>query len=166
MTKRISRVLGSAALVGGLALAGASTANAQVSFRGSFPLPHGRISISAGDPVYQIGSYAPDNCDIYQDPDYGYGFVSDTAFYPVRQYQGRWVVWSAPTRFSGRYDDWRSSRVRVVERNRYDRRDFRTDDRRYSRRDSVRENDRRDDRRDYRSDRNNRSDRNDRWRRN
>jgi hypothetical protein len=152
MTKRISRALGSAVLVGGLAFAATSNANAQVSFRGSFPLPHGRISISAGDPVYQAGSYAPDDCDIYQSPDYGYGFVSDSRFVPVREYNGRWVVTSAPSRFSSRYDDWRSARVyrRADERSRYER----PDDRRYDRRDSrsVR-GDRRDDRRDNRNDR-------------
>jgi hypothetical protein len=151
MTKRISRVLGSAALVGGLAFAATSNANAQVSFRGSFPLPHGRISISAGDPVYQAGSYAPDDCDIYQHPDYGYGFISGTRFVPVREYNGRWVVTSAPTRFSRRYDDWRYARVyrRADERRRYERRDDRRDDRRDWRNDR----DRRDDRRDWRNDR-------------
>ncbi|MDQ6892396.1 MAG: hypothetical protein M3167_06915 [Acidobacteriota bacterium] len=157
MTKRINRVLGSAVLVGGFAFAGASNANAQVSFRGSFPLPHGRISISAGEPFYQAGSYAPDDCDIYQSPDYGYGFVSNSRFVPVREYDGRWVVTSAPARFSTRYDDWRSARVyrRADERNRYERRDGRRDDRR-----DVR-NDRRDWRDDRRDDR--RDNRNDRW---
>jgi len=156
MTKRINRVLGSAVLVGGLALAATSKANAQVSFRGSFPLPHGRISISAGDPVYQAGSYAPDDCDIYQSPDYGYGFVSNSRFVPVREYNGRWIVTSAPARFSSRYDDWRSARVyrRAAERRRYERRDDRRDDRR----------DWRDDRRDNRNDRWHR-DRDDSWRR-
>jgi hypothetical protein len=162
MTKRINRVLGSAVLVGGLAFAVTSNANAQVSFRGSFPLPHGRISISAGDPIYQVGSYAPDNCDIYQDPDYGYGFVSGTAFFPVRAFNGRWVVTSAPTFFSGRYADWRDARVyrRAGDRVRYERPVVRQDDRRYDRRDYDRRNDRRDDRKD------DRRDGNDRWRRN
>ena len=109
-------------------------------------------------PVYQVGSYAPDNCDIYQDPDYGYGFVSGTAFFPVRAFNGRWVVTSAPTFFSGRYADWRDARVyrRGGDRVRYERRDVRQDDRRSDRRDNDRRNDRKDDRRDG----------NDRWRRN
>ena len=157
MTKRYRLALGSAVLVGGLAFAGTSNANAQVSFRGSFPLPHGRISVNIGDPVYQVGAYAPDDCDIYQHPDYGYGFVSGERFVPVREYEGRWIVTSAPTRFSRRYDDWRYARVyrRAAERHRYERRYDRRDDRRYDRRD------RRDDRRDYRRDER----RDDRWRR-
>ena len=149
MTKRYGRILGSAVLVGGLALAGASTANAQVSFRGSFPLPSGRISVNIGDPVYRVGAFAPDDCDIYVHPDYGYGFISGGRFVPVREYQGRWIVTSAPTRFSRRYDDWRYARVyrRASERRIYDRRYDRRDDRRYDRRDDRRDS------RDYRDNR-------------
>src|SRR5512132_4369414 len=140
MTKRYGRLLGSAVLVGGLAFAGASTANAQVSFSGSFPLPHGRISVNVGDPVYRVGTFAPDNCDIYEHPAYGYGFISGTRFVPVREYQGRWIVTSVPTRISRRYDDWRYARVyrRASERRHYERRDERRYDRRYDRRDDRR----------------------------
>ena len=143
MTKRYGRILGSAVLVGGLALAGASTANAQVSFSGSFPLPHGRISVNLGDPVYRVGAFAPDNCDIYVHPDYGYGFIADGRFVPVREYQGRWIVTSAPARISRRYDDWRYARVyrRASERRTYDRRFDRRDDRRDSRDNRDRERD-------------------------
>ena len=159
MTNRYRLALGSAVLVGGLAFAGTSNANAQVSFRGSFPLPHGRISVNVGDPGYQVGTYAPDDCDIYEHPDYGYGFVSGTSFVPVREYDGSWIVTSAPTRFSRRYDDWRYTRVyrRAAERRWYERRDDRRDDRRDYRRD------RRYDRRDDRWGRDDRRD--DRWRR-
>jgi len=151
MTKRYGRILGSAVLVGGLAVAGASTANAQVSFSGSFPLPHGRISVNVGDPVYRVGTFAPDNCDIYEHPAYGYGFIAGERFIPVREYQGRWVVTSAPTRISRRYDDWRFAKVyrRASERRIYERR-----------------YDRRDDRRDWRDDRNRQDRRWDRDRRN
>src|SRR5207253_8601116 len=78
MKKAIRIALGSAVLAGGLAVAGASPANAQVRFRGSFPLPHGRISIGVGDGGYGYGGfggggYVPHGYNGYEDPGYGHG---------------------------------------------------------------------------------------------
>ncbi|HLN92681.1 MAG TPA: hypothetical protein VK389_02380, partial [Thermoanaerobaculia bacterium] len=70
--KKFTRIaLGSAVLAGGLAIAGASSANAQVRVRGSFPLPHGRLSINIGAPAFPVGGYVPYGYNVYEDPEYG-----------------------------------------------------------------------------------------------
>ena len=51
--------IAAAALLAGLSLAGASRANAGVSFRGTFPLPHGSISIGIVDPTFVVGAFVP-----------------------------------------------------------------------------------------------------------
>ena len=175
--------IAAAALTAGLAFAGASRANAQVSFRGSFPLPHGRISIGIGDPAFRVGAYVPRGYRVYSRSGYGYGFAYRDRWIPVRRYGSQWMVCESPY-LDGAYaddsyaDDYYApsySREIYVERpytnriyiNRgfgsrgfsrrdFDRRDFR-DGRRFDRNDhrNDRRNDRRDDRRDdHRSDRN------------
>jgi hypothetical protein len=108
MKRAIRIALGFAVLAGGLAVAGASTANAQVRFEGSFPLPHGQISIGVGDGGYGrggfgVGSYVPYGYDVYEDPDYGYGFEYDNYWYPCEQYGSQWVIESAPVYFHRDY---------------------------------------------------------------
>jgi hypothetical protein len=103
MKRAIRIALGSAVLAGGLAVLGASPANAQVRFEGSFPLPHGRISIGVGDVGFGVGSYVPYGYDVYEDPNYGYGFEYDSYWYPCEQYGSRWVIVSAPVFFHRDY---------------------------------------------------------------
>jgi len=162
--KKFTRIaLGSAVLAGGLAIAGASSANAQVRVRGSFPLPHGRLSINIGAPAFPVGGYVPYGYNVYEDPEYGYGFEYDNQWIPCEPQGTRWIVverpyygyggnyggnyrYSRPYR-SDRYGysrDYRRDNYRGYSRdNRYGR-----DDRRYSRdnrsysRDGRRSNDR------------------------
>ena len=111
MKKAFRIALGTAVLAGGLAVAGASPANAQVRFRGSFPLPHGRISIGVGDYGYGgygyggfgVGAYVPYGYNVYDNPEYGYGFEYDNYWYPCEQYGTQWVISGAPVFFQGDY---------------------------------------------------------------
>jgi hypothetical protein len=157
MKKAIRIALGSGVLVAGLAVSGASTANAQVRIRGSFPLPHGRISVDIGD-RFPVGGYVPYGYDVYEDPDYGYGFAYEDEWIPCEP-RGTGYVIIAPPVFYGRrdygyrsyayrdygyrnygYRDYRYSRPYRYDR--YSSRDYRRyDDRRY-RRDDRRWNDR------------------------
>jgi hypothetical protein len=139
MKRSIRIAVGSAALVAGLAVAGASTANAQVRFRGSFPLPHGRISVNVGGPVYggypvygggyydqfAIGGYVPYGYDVYEDPTYGWGFVYDNQWYPCEPRGSRFVIIASPFYYGGYrnygYRDYRYSRPYS---NRYYSRDY------------------------------------------
>jgi hypothetical protein len=109
MKKAIRIAVGTAALAAGLAVVGAAPANAQVRFRGSFPLPHGRISVNVGDPYYgggyydqfAIGGYVPDGYDVYQDPDYGWGFAYDDQWYACEPRGTRFVIIAAPVYYGG-----------------------------------------------------------------
>jgi len=108
MKKAIRVALGSAVLAGGLAVVGASPATAQVRFEGSFPLPHGRISVGVGDGGYGyggfgVGAYVPYGYDVYENPDYGYGFEYDNYWYPCEQYGTQWVIVGAPVFFHRDY---------------------------------------------------------------
>ena len=102
MKKTIRIALGSAVLAGGLAVVGASPANAQVRFEGSFPLPHGRISIGVGDAGFPIGGYVPDGYSVYDNPEYGYGFEYGDQWIPCEQYGSRWVIVASPISFGHR----------------------------------------------------------------
>lgn len=151
--KKVTRIaLGSAVLAGSLAIAGASSANAQVRVGGSFPLPHGRISFDIGSPVFPVGGYVPYGYDVYEDPDYGYGFLYEDQWIPCEPRGTRWIVVQSPYygygggyRYSRPYRYGYSSRDfrRWDNYRRYDRHDRwdRRDDRRYSR-DDRRWNDR------------------------
>ena len=99
MNKAIRIALGSAALATGLAFAAAPPANAQVRFEGSFPLPHGRITVGGGG--FGVGSYVPDGYSVYDDPDNGYGFYDGDQWYSCEQDAGRWII-IAPPVFYGR----------------------------------------------------------------
>jgi hypothetical protein len=135
MTKRFRIALGSAALVAGLALAGAAPASAQVGFEGSFPLPHGRLSIGFGSPSFPVGGYVPYGYSVIQDPDYGYGFYYGDSFIPCEPYGSRWIVVERPVYFGRGYvRPFRS--YGYVRPYRYDgfRRDFRAPER-FERRD-------------------------------
>jgi hypothetical protein len=99
MKKSIRIALGSAVLAGGLAVVGASPANAQVRFEGSFPLPHGRISIGVGGVGFGVGSYVPYGYNVYNNPDYGYGFEYGDQWIPCEQYGTQWVIVASPISF-------------------------------------------------------------------
>jgi hypothetical protein len=154
LMKKVTRIaLGSAVLAGSLAIAGASSANAQVRVRGSFPLPHGRISFNIGSPVFPVGGYVPYGYDVYEDPDYGYGFLYENQWIPCEPSGTRWIVVQSP--YYGYGGDYRYSRPY---RYGYSSRDFRRRDdyRRYNRHDRWDRWDRwdrRDDRRYSRDDR-------------
>lgn len=96
MKTRIRIALASAALVAGLAVAGSSPAAAQVAFSGSFPLPHGRISVGIGSPAFAVGSYVPYGYTVIEDPAYGYGFYYGGTWIPVQPYGSSWVIVSRP----------------------------------------------------------------------
>lgn len=154
MTKASRIAIGSGVLAAGLAVAGTSSASAQVRVRGSFPLPHGRISVDIGH-GFPVGGYVPYGYDVYEDPYYGgYGFAYEDQWYPCEQRGAHWVVVAAPVHYvHHEYRTGRRYRSDRYDYSRYDRRDYRRNDRRYERRD-YRRNDRRGDRwRDGRSDR-------------
>src|SRR6266513_5675867 len=96
MKRSIRIALASTAMVAGLAVAGAKPAAAQVGFSGSFPLPHGRISIGMGDPVFRVGSYVPYGYTVVEDPDYGYGFYYGERWIPVQPYGSSWLICDRP----------------------------------------------------------------------
>jgi hypothetical protein len=141
MKKAIRIALGSGVLAAGLAFAGAPAASAQVRIRGSFPLPHGRISVSVGD-RFPIGGYVPYGYDVYDDAGYGYGFVYDNQWIPCEARGTRWVIVASPVYYGHR--DYRYGRTYRNDRYAYSR-DYRRYD---SRRDSHRYDSRRDRRHD------------------
>lgn len=102
MKKAVRIALGSAALATGLAFAGASPANAQVRFQGSFPLPHGRISVGVGGGGLSIGSYVPERYSVYEDPDYGYGFYDGDQWFSCEQNGSRWIIVERPVYYANR----------------------------------------------------------------
>ena len=161
MKKAVRIAMGSGILVAGLAVAGASTASAQVRIRGSFPLPHGRIQVDIGDRGYNrgfpIGGYVPYGYDVYEDPAYGYGFAYEDQWIACEPRGTRWIIVAAPVFYSHR--DYRYGRTYRNDRYAYsrDHRSYRRDDRIYRRDDrrwrddrSSGRNDRRDGRRDRR----------------
>ncbi|MDQ6892395.1 MAG: hypothetical protein M3167_06910 [Acidobacteriota bacterium] len=104
MTKAFRIALASATMVAGLAVAGARPANAQVEFRGSFPLPHGRLTI--GHPSFRVGGFVPFGYRVYSRPGYGYGFLYRSRWIPVRRYSERWVVCESPEYAYGYESDY------------------------------------------------------------
>ena len=110
MNKAIRIALGSAALATGLAFAAAPPANAQVRFEGSFPLPHGRVTVGGGG--FSVGSYVPEAYSVYEDPDYGYGFYEGDQWYSCEQDAGRWIIIAPPVFYSNR--GYRSGGFRSV----------------------------------------------------
>jgi hypothetical protein len=171
MSRAIRIAVGSAALAAGLAIAGTSTANAQVRVRGSFPLPHGRISVDIGHGGYggfPIGGYVPYGYDVYEDPDYGYGFAYEDQWIACEPRGSQWIIIAAPVYYGGYRNygygrDYRYGRTyrndRYYSHRSYGDRYYRRDDRNH-RRDDRRWRDGRNHRRDGRSDR--RDGRNDR----
>jgi hypothetical protein len=166
MRAGIRIAIASAALTAGLALTGASQAQAQVAFHGSFPVRHGRVSIGIGHPRFRVGTYVPRGYRVYQRPSYGYGFAYRDRWIPVRRYRSQWMICERPyvvgDAYAGGYgygggygDDRNYRRHRCDDRcdrndsrhrghDRYDRDDNRNDGRRYDQ-DDDRYDDRRDD---------------------
>jgi hypothetical protein len=178
MKRAVRIALGSGVLAAGLAFVAAPAASAQVRFRGSFPLPHGRISVSIGD-QFPIGGYVPYGYDVYDDAGYGYGFVYENQWIPCEARGTRWVIVGSPVYYGHR--DYRYGRTYRNDRHAYSRdyrygRTYRNDRHAYSR-DSHRFDSRRDRRHDRwrRDDRSHRHDshrfdsrrdrRDDRWQR-
>ncbi len=104
MKNRFRIVLATATVAAGLAVM-APAANAQVAFDGSFPAPHGRLSVSFGDPFFEVGSYVPSHYAVVRHPRYGHGFYYRSRWIPVRSYGRRWVVCDAPVVYSSGYSD-------------------------------------------------------------
>jgi hypothetical protein len=96
MKNALRYVATSAAIVAGLAVMGGSRADAGFSFGGTFPLPHGQISIGIGDPYFHVGAYVPVGYQIYARSGYGYGFAYNNHWVPVRRYGGAWRVCGSP----------------------------------------------------------------------
>lgn len=145
--KSIRIALASTALVAGLAVAGSKPAAAQVSFSGSFPLPHGRISVGIGDPFFRVGSYVPYGYTVIEDPTYGYGFYYRSRWIPVEPYGSTWVVCERPyfreRGFARPYSygyGYRNFENRRFDDRRFDNRRF--DDRRFDGRRDGRDRDR------------------------
>ena len=86
----------SAALVAGLTVTSVSRADVAVSFSGTFPLPHGQISIGVGDPYFRVGAFVPVGYQIYARSGYGYGFAYNNRWIPVRPYGDGWRVCGRP----------------------------------------------------------------------
>lgn len=103
MRKAVRIALGFAVPVMGLAIAGATPANAQVRFEGSFPSLHGRISVGVAGPGFGVGTYVPEGYVVYDDPDYGYGFTYEDQWIRCEPYGSRFVIVEGP-RFLGRRD--------------------------------------------------------------
>ncbi|MGH9443682.1 MAG: hypothetical protein ACRD16_15570 [Thermoanaerobaculia bacterium] len=103
MRKGIRISLGAAVVTMGVALVGAPAANAQVRFEGSFPLPHGRITIGSGGVRFQVGGFVPRGYAVYDDPDYGYGFYDGDEWIPCGQQDGRWVILGSPVYLGNGY---------------------------------------------------------------
>ncbi len=97
--------LGTAALAAGLAFAAPTPAAAQVAFEGSFPAPHGRVSVRFGDPFFGVGTYVPSYYRVIRHPRYGRGFYYRSRWIPVRSYGRRWVVCDAPVGYASDYSD-------------------------------------------------------------
>ena len=96
MRNVLRHVVMSAAVLAGLAVTGGSRAHAGVSFSGTFPLPHGQISIGIGDPYFQVGAFVPVGYQVYARSGYGYGFAYDNRWIPVRPYGNVWRVCASP----------------------------------------------------------------------
>ena len=96
MRNVLRHVVMSAALLAGLAVTGGSRAQAGVSFSGTFPLPHGQISIGIGDPYFHVGAFVPVGYQIYARSGYGYGFAYNNRWIPVRRYGDVWRVCGNP----------------------------------------------------------------------
>ncbi len=166
MSRGFRIALATAAVGGALALAGASPANAQVRFRGSFPvahrrfepLAHGRFGIGLGDPFFRVGAVVPFGYRVVEDPVDGYGFAYGERWIPVERYGSSWVVCERPAfeerafaapRFGGVRFESRFERERFAGR-RFERGDrFERGNRFEGRRDGQRDDrrERRDDRR-------------------
>ena len=132
MSRTIRKSLAAAGFFAALALGGAQAAQGQVFFSGTFPVPHGHVSIGIGAPAFVVGGYvpAPYAGQIVFVPGYGYGFYCDQGFVPVTSYGRRWIVSHRPYRIA-RYDRYGYSRYGHSDR-RYDRGDrYRSDGRRW-----------------------------------
>ena len=127
MRKAIRIAFGGAVLAAALAFFVPSSAQAQVSFYGRFPVPHGSISVGVGDPYYgygyygyrgfPVGSYVPYGHRVIYRPRLGYGFYSPvfgcrthrlyhSHWIPVRRYRTRYGVVERPVVYGrGFYGD-------------------------------------------------------------
>ncbi|MEO8191450.1 MAG: hypothetical protein ABI682_14000 [Acidobacteriota bacterium] len=105
MKNSLRIALATAAVAAGFALAAPTPASAQVRFSGSFPAPHGRVSVRFGDPFFRVGSYVPSGYRVISHAQYGRGFYYRSRWIPVRSYGRRWVVCDEPVGYSSAYAD-------------------------------------------------------------
>lgn len=112
MKKGFRIALATAAVAAGMAMTAPSSAQAQVAFSGSFPGPHGRISVGFGDPYFPVGAFVPSHYRVIRHAQYGRGFFYRSRWIPVRSYRSRWVVCESPDYYdgysSGSYDGYDS----------------------------------------------------------
>lgn len=101
MTRGFRIALATAAVGGALALAGASPANAQVRFRGTFPASHRRVAVGFRSPFFRVGAVVPFGLRVVEDPVNGYGFFYRSRWIPVNRFGASWVVCERPA-FGGR----------------------------------------------------------------
>jgi hypothetical protein len=93
MTKGFRITLATAALAGGLALAGVAPAQA-----------HGRVArvsrvgVRFGDPFFRVGAIVPRGYTVIEDPAFGWGFYSGSRWIPVERYGSGWYVCERPGR--------------------------------------------------------------------
>ena len=75
-----------------------SAAKAQVAFGGTFRGPHGAFSIGIGGFEPRVGAYLPSPYydEVYERPDYGYGFYYDSQWIPCERVGSRWVIVDRP----------------------------------------------------------------------
>src|SRR5437867_2309928 len=103
--RKSSNWIFAAVAVGALLLSTPSSAKGQVAFGATFRGPHGQFSIGIGNPAFPVGGYVPYPyaSQVYQSPDYGYGFYYDSQWIPCEQYGSRWVVVERPVFYGGGY---------------------------------------------------------------
>jgi len=96
MKRWMGIALGPAILALGLLFAVPAPMSAQVSFYGSFPLPHGRIAVGVPGPLFRVGAFVPPGYAVILDPTYGYGFYYGDQWIPCERDRGGWIVAQAP----------------------------------------------------------------------
>ena len=80
------------------------SAKAQIAF--GFHGPHGSFSFGVGAPfVPAVGAYVPRPyvSQVYLNPGYGYGFVYNSRWIPVRHYASGWIIAGNPIVYAGPY---------------------------------------------------------------
>jgi hypothetical protein len=82
-----------------------SAAKAQVAFGGTFRGPHGAITLGVGGFAPRVGVYLPSPYaeEVYENPNYGYGFYYDDQWIPCERIGSRWVIVERPVAYGRGY---------------------------------------------------------------